>query len=401
MQTLGRVLAFAGAVLLALAAWSSGLVMPQAEPECPQPKAATPATPSAYLTRNEIRLNGTLCLALDRAQFFARERTELAATEAAGGRPATDALPPERKIFVFLDDVKMPGEGRSVAVRPGAAGEREWVLVQFPLRSTADASSDAGRDWRAILGGSDENGTRRVRVGVAVSDGAEGAPAMRALIRDRAIFHVYDPTWVLVGGLGLVLLATGIGMSGWKTGLLRVGNATSPFSLARVQMAWWLVLTIGGFLFIWLVSGQWLGVVTSGMMALLGISATTGVAARLIEGSADGPPEKRPNFWLDIVSDENGVALHRIQLIAWTVVLGAIFVWTVILTFAFPDFDTNLLLLAGISGGTYLGFKFQETPAAPDPVEPADQDPAEPADQDPAEPADQDPAEPADQDPAR
>jgi hypothetical protein len=42
------------------------------------------------------------------------------------------------------------------------------------------------------------------------------------------------------------------------------------------------------------------------------------------------------------------------------VILGAIFVWTLFSKMAFPEFDTNLLLLAGIAGATYVGFKFPE-----------------------------------------
>ena len=383
MRKLGLIIALLGAVLVVAAGWSSGRAAMRHETECPPPKAATSATPPVYLLGNDIRLNGTLCLAFDRARLFAKERNALAAAEtevraalvAAGSaqgadaaaaqarlartREALNALPLERQLFVFIDDVKAPGDGRSVAVRPEAAGESEWAVVQFPLQSNADASSDAGRDWRAILGGPKEGGTRLVRVGVAVSEGGEGPPAIRASIRQRATFRVYDPLWLSIGGLGLVLLAVGIGMSGWNSGLLRVGKANSPFSLARVQMAWWLVLSIGGFLFIWLLSGQWRGVMTSGTMALLGISATTGVAARMIEGDPTDKPSSN-NFWADIVNDDDGAALHRVQLIAWTILLGGIFAWTVLWTFTFPDFDTNLLLLAGIAGGTYLGFKFKE-----------------------------------------
>jgi hypothetical protein len=359
-------------------------------PECPAARqAAGPTIPQAYLTDAGIRLGGPLCLALDRSRFFAREQAALTAAEAqvaaaqaalaaipAGtatgpnpaaasaqqalnqARAALDTLPQERKIFIFIDGVKVPMDGHSVAIRPPAGGN-EWALERIDLRGTEDASSDAGKAWREILGGPKQGGTRLVRIGVAVSESDADAPVMRALIRERATLRVYDPFWVMTGALGLILLAIGIGMSGWKTGLLRDGGAGTPFSLGRVQMAWWLVLTIGGFLFIWLVSGQWRFVMTSGTMALVGISATTGVAAQLVDSGTSAA--KSVNFWADIVSDSGGAALHRIQLIAWTILLGGIFMWTVIWRFAFPDFDTNLLLLAGIAGGTYLGFKFQES----------------------------------------
>jgi xanthine/uracil/vitamin C permease (AzgA family) len=206
---------------------------------------------------------------------------------------------------------------------------------------------------------------RAVRIGVAVAESADAPPAMRALVANPARLRVYHPLWVLTGALGVILLAAGVAVRGWNTGLLRDGGAGTQFSLGRVQMGFWLVLSVGGFLFIWLVSGQWEGVVTGGVIALLGISATTGVTARMVDDSTTTPTT---GFWNDILGDADGAALHRIQLMAWTVVLGAIFIWTVIWEFSFPDFDTNLLLLAGIAGGTYIGFKFQES-ATPTPTE--------------------------------
>ncbi|MFL6843584.1 MAG: hypothetical protein ACJ8ER_01730 [Allosphingosinicella sp.] len=387
--------------MLGSAGYFSGSQAMRPSLECPPLRKADakPTPPPVYLTSSEIRLGAPLCLALDRARFFASERAALteqervvkageAALAAAGtaqpGSPAAvaaqtrlsqakaalDALPKERKIFLFVDEVKVPMEGRTVAVG-GPTGDNDWVIEQIPLRGVEDASSEAGKAWRDILGGPKGGGTRAVRIGVAVGEGDDPPPVLREPVRERATLRVFNPLWVLVGGLGLLLLAAGIVMSGWKTGLLRDGDSDSPFSLGRVQMGWWLVLTLGGFLFIWLVSGQWRGVLTSGVIALLGISATTGVAARMVDtgtgsgaGTGTGTPAAKPaksvSFWSDIMGDANGAALHRLQLIAWTVVLGAIFAWTIIWRFAFPEFDTNLLLLAGIAGGTYLGFKFQE-----------------------------------------
>lgn len=382
-QRVGLILAFVGAVLVAVTGVASGRVAMMQQQPCALPKAAPSPPPTVYLTETQIRLGGQVCLAIDRPSFFRSEQGQLkaaqdqvAAAQAAlaavpqgtstaaaqasltQARTALDSLPTARTLVVFLDDIKVPGQGTNIAVQP-PAGEGQWAIVTFPLESTADASSAEGADWRRILGGPKEGGSRQVRVSVGVS-AADGTTPVRVPISQPATFRVYDPTWLMVGAAGLVLLAVGIGIAGWNTGLLRDGGPTSPFSLGRVQIAWWLVLTIGGFLFIWLLSGQWHGVVTTGTMALIGISATTGVAARLIDDpAAAGAPTSR-TFWLDIVSDGSNPAVHRLQLIAWTILLGGIFAWTVIWTFAFPDFDSNLLLLAGIASGTYLGFKFKE-----------------------------------------
>jgi hypothetical protein len=46
--------------------------------------------------------------------------------------------------------------------------------------------------------------------------------------------------------------------------------------------------------------------------------------------------------------------------VAWTLILAAIFVWNAVWNFVFVDFDTNLLLLMGIANAMYLGFKPKE-----------------------------------------
>jgi hypothetical protein len=65
-------------------------------------------------------------------------------------------------------------------------------------------------------------------------------------------------------------------------------------------------------------------------------------------------------FLLDILSDPNGVTFHRFQIVAWTFVLGIIFIHEVYKGLAMPTFDGSLLALMGISSGTFLGMKVPE-----------------------------------------
>ena len=59
----------------------------------------------------------------------------------------------------------------------------------------------------------------------------------------------------------------------------------------------------------------------------------------------------------DILSDENGISFHRLQIVGWTVVLVGVFARAVWRDFAMPEFDVTTLALMGVSSGTYLGFK--------------------------------------------
>jgi hypothetical protein len=60
----------------------------------------------------------------------------------------------------------------------------------------------------------------------------------------------------------------------------------------------------------------------------------------------------------DLLTEEAGAYdFHRFQMLAWTLVLGSVFVFKVFSDRNMPQFDSNLLLLMGISSGAYIGFK--------------------------------------------
>jgi hypothetical protein len=73
------------------------------------------------------------------------------------------------------------------------------------------------------------------------------------------------------------------------------------------------------------------------------------------------------DFFRDVLTDVDGVCLHRFQAVAWTLVVGILFVVGVVSTASttgtFPTLGTTILGVLGISGGTYLGFKIPEQPA--------------------------------------
>lgn len=71
-------------------------------------------------------------------------------------------------------------------------------------------------------------------------------------------------------------------------------------------------------------------------------------------------PFRSQGFVRDLLNDTTGATVHRFQMLAWTITLGAIYVLRVYWDLQMPEFGTNLLTLMGISGGVYLGFKVPE-----------------------------------------
>jgi hypothetical protein len=69
--------------------------------------------------------------------------------------------------------------------------------------------------------------------------------------------------------------------------------------------------------------------------------------------------------WMkDLLSDDGGVSVHRLQILVWTLAVGVYFAIYVIRNLQMPELDDKILTLMGISSGTYIGFKFPEKPAS-------------------------------------
>ncbi len=266
--------------------------------------------------------------------------------------------------------------------------------------------TDANKDlWRDLLHNPvEEARTLHLSVGVSGEAPLMLDPSARSgsVKLDKITLASVGIFWLLlmlglVGGL-LYLSAT--------TDMLRGGpkkaGSSPPYSLARTQMAWWFVLIIVAYILIWTFTGE-RDTIPVSLLALLGISAATALSSAVIDNGDEkrnasataelqtqkakleatvpvgdparpavderiadietnivtrNQPKTKTSFVMDLLTDENGqIALHRYQIIGWTLVLGFIFIASVGRDLTMPEFNGTLLALMGISSGTYLGFK--------------------------------------------
>lgn len=248
-----------------------------------------------------------------------------------------------------------------------------------------------------------------------------GNPQANELITPTQFtLYTVDPItlWAAVGVvLFLVVLFVSVA---FRTDLLRDPtrklrpDKNFPFSLSRMQMAFWLFIIVSSFLFLF-VATQKVTVLNVTCLWLIGIGSGTALGAAIITPSTDPnaanqsaenkrtqadvanersrlrdlqnkarrnplalnekqeldelqkklPREYRGFFSLrqmlmDLISDDTeGVAIYRFQMLAWTIALGFVFVFKVATERAIPTFDVATLGLLGISSGTYLGFKLR------------------------------------------
>ncbi len=304
-----------------------------------------------------------------------------------------------KQLVLYLNGRPIPN------LEPSPKFSAQGNRLYFTLTPT-EASKDA---WSYLLGYPGLK-KRQVRVSIGLADGY--AFPSCSIIQFDVLPHGRLAVWSLLFAaivIAFFYLAA-------NSNVLRdsvSSSADAPrrsFSLARTQAAWWFFIVLGSYLLIGLVTGDVLSSITGSVLALLGISAGTVVGGAIIDASRPTPVAapavlavpvdpagpvvpavpaipavpvvaavpaapavpatalrgKIEEFFVDILSDAEGVSFHRFQNVAWSVVLGIIFGCTVYRTLAMPDFDNSLLALMGISAGTYLAAKTTE-PKVPTP----------------------------------
>lgn len=321
-----------------------------------------------------------------------------------------------KDIVLFLD-------GRALTdLSPYPRSDPDKSILFFELKRREESRPI----WTYLLG-KPGLGPRRVQASVGLADGyavpssnendtsflLDVMPARRLWGWSAVVL------FLLIGGL---LLARNSDMLR-ESGPVPPGGERKAYSLSRVQLATWTFLVLTSYLFIGLVTGDYTTSITDSVLALMGISAGTAIGSSIIDSNrsltpvpattvvapavvvqpaaggqaaaADPPvpagqpgavagnvpavavtqqlpallvvqpaPRTTGKWWLDILTDQDGVNFHRFQMAAWTLVLGIVFLRQVYNELAMPEFSPSLLMLIGISSGTYLGLKVtSENPA--------------------------------------
>lgn len=269
-------------------------------------------------------------------------------------------------FVLFLDEVAI--DGSSPESCDPYRGEVRFLL---------DRTDKSDAAWHALL--AEPVGFSKE---VSVSVGPKGRLSFETDVNEFELVVV--PAVEFYGFLATVALAlAGLFRLGRRTTLLRSSSPgtalgmQAPYSLARFQLAFWSFLVIAAYVFIWMITEE-LDTITGSVLVLLGIGSATALGAAMIDqgtpaapGTAESAPATdaasapRPltvsrGFLNDVLSDDQGISLHRFQLFIWTLVLGIIFCASVYNGLAMPQFSSTLLGLMGLSSGTYLGFKVPE-----------------------------------------
>ncbi|MEA2539941.1 MAG: hypothetical protein QOH35_1307 [Acidobacteriaceae bacterium] len=318
-----------------------------------------------------------------------------------------------------VSDIALVLNGQVIRGIPPLGPDNTYKYLRFDLtrlEDDQDTSKQNRLEWNALMGDLRDDNVLHIRV-------ATGGKAPFWGPEEKVAFQVL-PRYSWVALILLLALLFFFIVLARKSDILRdspsVNGVKQSYSLARCQMAWWFFLVAASYCYLWTVLRNRESL-TQGVLILTGVSAGTGLAAavidankrqqrdqlaqekvqltagltalpaainaappgstaatqlaaeqqqksaRLIEvnsglAALPSPVGKSDGFFLDILRDETGISFHRFQMMAWTIILGLVFVSSVWRDFTMPDFSVTLLGLMGISSGTYVGFKLSSSP---------------------------------------
>jgi hypothetical protein len=327
---------------------------------------------------------------------------------------------PANKLGLFINDLFMKGlEPMGIPEHPNwvmfqlernGDNQEAWGVL-FGRKKFFDSKKNKSED-------------EKLRLTIGLQDGSWGAKNPQVVYLEYAPDWTSWLVLVISGIVAALTICLGVMSSMLRdSGDPRTDGKKGTYSLGRFQMALWFVTVVFAFLFTYAITGD-TSPIPQGTLILMGIGAGTALGAAAIDlnkrtasktdlinwtaekvnlpqqiqnlqtqiaSTAAGDPNLPPlqqqlltaqqrlsaisaqlaqipttqvqaseGFIRDLLSDENGISLHRLQVFGWTLVFWAVFVSMLFKKVTMVDFDTTQLALMGISGSTYLGFKLQE-----------------------------------------
>ncbi len=203
----------------------------------------------------------------------------------------TNNMPPNMKpsienLVPYINGVPLEGiTYEAFHYKPGLVPNNDLHQLKFTLTRHENNKET----WKKLL----TPAFRFTPVPVEVSVGFAGGRFMPTDIMPHAKWQEFSleiiPQGRFWAGFIIILLALFIFIFlAYKTEIIRDTQAplrpdgTAPFSLARLQMAFWFFLVISSYFLLWVITGD-MDTITESVLTLMGISAGTALGAALID----------------------------------------------------------------------------------------------------------------------
>lgn len=147
-------------------------------------------------------------------------------------------------------------------------------------------------------------------------------------------------------------------------------NKDNPYSLAKVQLGVWTVIIASSYIYLEMLKGDCAFIpINKTALVLMGIGAGTAAVSTIMDKREmqDNRPRHQntpsQGFFTDILSDDNGISIHRFQHFVWTCIAMIVYLYKVSGVqqgCLLPEISDTLLALTGISSATYLVLRSKE-----------------------------------------
>jgi hypothetical protein len=308
-----------------------------------------PFVDSVFTKSNEIRLNSEVYV---RVKNFTAFETIMKGSN--------------KKVVLYIDDLALPGVYARFGDIPDSSDSR---IVIFFIPRTQDVVEIW--DQLALANKQSESFFEALPY---VSIGLEGEGETSIISKIKYKLELADQKMFLFCSLIVVLLLISFILIIIKTDILNVSSYKSPngkkapYCLAHTQMAIWFFTIISSWLMLYVLRHS-VGTITSSLVILMGISSATSIGNMATQTGKNNNKRQSRGFLRDIVSEDSGkVSFHKFQMLAWTLVLVIVFIRQVYHLYVMPEFDSSLLVLMGLSSGTYVAFG--ANPIQADPITP-------------------------------
>lgn len=212
---------------------------------------------------------------------------------------------------------------------------------------------------------------------IRISVGKKGGTAIESAETIQLSFYTKDRifiSWlaVILIALILYLLVDKVFKKQGANGLLK--NGYGKYSLSRFVVIFWTSIILFTTIYFLINTGH-LPKVTDTILGLLGISVASSVGAQVAnsmsgdktktkgaesEGSGQQEPKPKPappSKSMLTNGFSSDLRIDRLQALSFNLIYGGYFIYEMVFRFYQPEFDTNTLLLLGISNGLYVGIK--------------------------------------------
>lgn len=140
----------------------------------------------------------------------------------------------------------------------------------------------------------------------------------------------------------------------------------ATYSLTNTQILFWTFITVSCIVYIWIMTGLAVPLNES-ILILLGIGVVTSFTSRSAaiaakSGESSNASQMQTNLksqglFVDIISFRGEASIFKLQMLIFTLVIGAMVINSSFVNLQFPKVDETYLWLIGISNGTYAGDK--------------------------------------------